>query len=267
MRRAAGFTIIELVMVIVLLSIVSLISVRFVSLSMEGAIDTANRQRLGMAAGVVSEQLSRELRSALTNSIRVSGDQRCIEFIPILSGSRYTDIPLNSAEPSFEAVSAGPGQGATGHVAVYPYAGDPYNPGSPGVVTEGTTTLPDSGGEQSIAFGSGAHQFKGASPTRRFFIVGEPVAFRQVIGSRFLYRYSGYGFQSSVCDSLPISFSASGATREVVATPLMPDSLRFDFVPPALQRNGVVTFEFDLQSTDSEESIGVSQEVQVRNVP
>ena len=267
MRRAAGFTLIELVMVIVLLSIVSLISVRFVSLSMEGAIDTANRQRLGMAAGVVSEQLSRELRSALTNSIRVSGDQRCIEFIPIRSGSRYTDIPLKSEESDFTAVAAGPGQSATGHVAVYPYGGDPYNPGSPGVVTGGTTKLPESGGEQPIAFGSGPHRFEEASPSSRFFIVGEPVAFRQEAGSRFLYRYSGYGFQSSVCDSLPGTFSASGATREVVAAPLMPESLSFDFVPPTLQRNGVATFKFDLQSTDSNESIGVSQEVQVRNVP
>ena len=267
MRRAAGFTLIELVMVIVLLSIVSLISVRFVSLSMEGAIDTANRQRLGMAAGVVSEQLSRELRSALTNSIRVSGDQRCIEFIPVLTGSRYIDIPFKNPEPSFDAVAAGSGQDATGRVAVYPYAGDPYDPGSPGVVTEGITTLPDSGGEQSIAFGSGPHQFEEASPTRRFFIVGEPVAFRQEDGSRFLYRYSGYGFQSSVCDSLPGTFSATGATREVVAAPLMPNSLSFDFVPPTLQRNGVATFKFDLQSTDSDERIGVSQEVQVRNVP
>lgn len=267
MRRCCGFTLVELVMVIAILTIVSLVSVRFVELSAQGAMDTANRQRLGMAAGVVSEQLSRALRSALPDSIRISDNQRCIEFIPIRSASRYSEIPVTTPEASFDAVAAGDGQSAKGRVAVYPYAGDVYDPGSPGVVSGSEAKLKEGGGEVTLSFSGGPHQFEQASPTNRFFIVGGPVAFRQEAGSRFLYRYSGYGFQDSVCSSLPSSFSESGATREVAAAPLMPDSLRFDFTPPNLQRNGVVTFQFDLQSTESNESIGVSQEVQVRNVP
>ena len=262
-----GFTLVELVMVIVILSIVSLVSVRFIQFSMQGAIDTANRQRLGMAAGIASEQVSRSLRSALPGSVRVSSDQRCIEFIPILSASRYQDIPQGTPESSFKAVTAAPGQGATGRVVVYPYAGDVYDPGSPGVASAQEATLQEGSGDVTVSFSSGDHQFAEDSPQRRFFIVGEPVALRQEAGSRFLYRYSGYGFQSSICDSLPSSFSANGASREVLAAPLAPDSMTFDFVPPTLQRKGVVTFEFTLQSANSDERIGLSQEVQIQNVP
>ena len=78
MRRAGGFTLIELITVIVILSIVSLISVRFVSLSVQGAIDTANRQRLAMTAGIINEKLRRDLRDA--EDTDVGADDQCIEF-------------------------------------------------------------------------------------------------------------------------------------------------------------------------------------------
>lgn len=268
MRRAGGFTLVELVIVIVILSIISVISVRFIQFSAQGALDTANRQQLGMAAGIVSEQVSRELRSALPGSVRVNGDQSCIEFIPILTGSRYLDIPLTEPADEFEAVAASPDQSFSGRAVVYSYAdGDLYSPGSPGAISDLIATVPQGTGEVTVSFSGGDHEFLEDSPTRRFFIVGEPVALAQESGGRFLYRYSGYGFQSGACDNLPSTFSTTGASREVVAAPLLPDSLSFDFVPPTLQRNGVITLEFELQSTQSEERIGVAQEVQIRNVP
>lgn len=45
MRRAAGFTLVELIIVIVLLAIVATISVQFVALSTRGAIDVSSRQQ------------------------------------------------------------------------------------------------------------------------------------------------------------------------------------------------------------------------------
>ena len=268
MRRAAGFTLIELIIVIVILGIISVISVRFIQFSAQGALDTANRQQLGMAAGVVSEQVSRELRAALPGSIRVSDDRDCIEFIPIITGSRYLDIPLTESAADFEAVAASPDESFSGRAVVYSYAdGNLYDPGSPGAISELIATVPEGSGEVTLSFSGGEHQFLEDSPTRRFFIVGEPVALAQEPDSRFLYRYSGYGFQSATCSNLPDAFSPGDASREVVAAPLLPGSLNFDFVPPTLQRNGVVTLEFELQSTQSDESIGVAQEVQIRNVP
>lgn len=92
MRRAAGFTLVELVMVIVLLAIVATISVQFVALSTQGAIDTGDRQQRALKAVVVSEQITRMLREAFPLSIRTVGGN-CIEWLPIAGATRYTRLP------------------------------------------------------------------------------------------------------------------------------------------------------------------------------
>ncbi len=91
MRRAAGFTLVELVIVIVLLAIVATISVQFVALSTRGAIDVSARQQRALQGVVISEQISRELREAFPLSIRVAGN--CLEWLPIEAGTAYTDLP------------------------------------------------------------------------------------------------------------------------------------------------------------------------------
>jgi len=113
------------------------------------------------------------------------------------------------------------------------------------------------------------HSFTEDSPTRRVLLVSEPVTFCQGQGAsaQFLFRYSNYGFNASVGTGLPTSFSASGPSREVLAAPLQAGSMEFQFQPPTLQRNGVVTMAFVMQSTRSDESLSLSQEVQIRNVP
>jgi len=105
MRRSRGFTLVELVMVIVLLAIVATISVRFVALSTQGAIDVGSRQLRSFSAVVISEQISRALREALPGSVRVSSDGACIEWMPVLAASNYLDLPRGASPDSFEAVS------------------------------------------------------------------------------------------------------------------------------------------------------------------
>lgn len=261
MRHSRGFTLVELVMVIVLLAIVATISVRFVALSTQGAIDVGSRQLRSFSAVVISEQISRALREALPGSVRVSSDGGCIEWMPVLAASNYLDLPRGASPDSFEAVPLAGGASASGRIVVYGYGSNLYSTGSPGPVSP-PATLPAGPSPVTVTFDGGAiHRFSTQSPERKFFVIDEPRTFCQQ--GRFLFRYREYGIQASVAASLP----ATMPRREVLAANLVPGSLQFELIPPSLQRNGVVSASFQLQSQDTGEVTSVSQEVQIRNVP
>ncbi|QSP96036.1 type II secretion system protein [Marinobacter salinisoli] len=261
MRRTNGFTLIELIMVIVLLAIVATISVRFVALSTQGAIDVGSRQLRSFTGVVLSEQVSRVLREALPGSVRVNGDGSCIEWMPLVAASNYLSLPRGASPTSFEAVPLAGGETAAGRIVVYGYGSNLYSVASPGPVSP-PATLPTGASPVTVSFAGGvSHRFSAQSPARKFFVIEDPRTLCQQ--GQYLFRYRNYGIQPAVASSLP----ASAPNREVLAAGLVPNSLDFEVVPPTLQRNGVVAFRFQLQSDQTGEITSVSQEVQIRNVP
>ncbi len=94
-----GFTLVELVIVIVLLGILSVGISGFISMGTQIFVDVKNRSSLISSARFAIERVNRDLRSALPNSIRVSttATGQCVEFIPIIAAASYIDIP---AEPN-----------------------------------------------------------------------------------------------------------------------------------------------------------------------
>lgn len=134
MRSSAGFTLIELIMVIILLGIVASISVRFVTLSTQGAIDVGERQKRALKGVVLSERLTRELRESVPGSVSVSGN--CISFVALkgagiyqevtgASGPEYKVIPAPD-EADWEAVVASPSGDIT--LLEYPLAASQQSP-------------------------------------------------------------------------------------------------------------------------------------------
>ena len=252
--RIRGFTLVELVIVIVILSVVATISVRFVSLSTQGAIDTSARQQRALKAAVISEQISRALRGAVPTSVRTNGD--CVEWMPIAAGSNYQNRPRGGS--GFDAIPLPEGATASGRAVFYGYAGNVYEPSDPGVISPPASIASDG----RVTFDdSETHRFKGQSPRRRFFLVGSPRMFCQQ--GNFIYRYQDYGIQSSVAESIPSEFPE----RQVLAADVRSSSLAFEVDPPTLNRNGVVSFDVVLEDPDSGETLNVGQEVQIRNVP
>ncbi|WP_417568397.1 type II secretion system protein [Marinobacter sp.] len=261
MNKARGFTLVELVMVIVLLAIVATISVQFVTLSTRGAIDVSSRQQRAFSGVVISEQITRALREALPGSVRVNPDGSCIEWMPVVAVSNYLNLPSGGNPDSFEAVPLAGGVSANGRVVVYGYGSNLYSTGSPGPLSP-PATLPAGPSPVTVTFDAGAtHRFAAQSPERKFFLIEDPRTFCQQ--GRFLYRYRDYDIQSSVAVALPTGMPE----REVLTANLVPGSLVFEVVPPTLQRSGVVSLGFQLQSPESGEITNISQEVQIRNVP
>lgn len=86
--RVAGFTLIELVVVIVLSGILAVLVARNVSRPIQGFVDTARRAALVDEAETALNRITREVRLALPNSVRISGGE-ALEFLRTRTGGRY----------------------------------------------------------------------------------------------------------------------------------------------------------------------------------
>lgn len=96
MRALFGFTLIELISVIVLMSIVMLGITGFIGTGVQIYVDATERDQLLGDSRFVIERMNREIRQALPNSIRLAGDVQahCLEFIPVRWSTFYEEVPV-----------------------------------------------------------------------------------------------------------------------------------------------------------------------------
>jgi MSHA biogenesis protein MshO len=257
-RVAQGFTMIELIMVIVLMSIISLASIEIINFTVQAYDKTLGRQTLGNSARVATDRISRELRSALPNSARVSGN--CLEFIPINAAGSYIDLPVEAGAATFQAIPFNAGQeSATGRTAVYPVDTRVYNLSSNILSGASTLGLPDVNNEIQVTLVA-SHQFPNHSPGSRFFLVAEPVSF--CIDGENLFRYENYEFNSSQpsVGGLPSALPDRAVLVQNVDSSITP----FTVIDQSLQRNAIVAI--DLIFSHDSEMVRIAHEVQLRNV-
>lgn len=101
--RERGFTLVEAIVVIVLTGTLASIVAVFIAGPVMGYMGSTRRAELSDAADTALRRLGRDLRLALPNSLRRSGDGRYIEFMPIVASGRYR------VEGSANAYCATPG--------------------------------------------------------------------------------------------------------------------------------------------------------------
>jgi MSHA biogenesis protein MshO len=94
-----GFTLIELVTVIIVLGIVSIGIAGFLRGGFQIYADATERQQILTESRFVVERLNRELRMAIPNSMRLRNDLsleiQCLEFVPAQWVSFYTTLPIS----------------------------------------------------------------------------------------------------------------------------------------------------------------------------
>lgn len=254
--KQKGFSLIELVITIVVLGAIMAGTASYITNSTVAYTNVAQRDQLTTLGRITIERVTRELRNALPNSIRIQNN--CLEFFPVKAGSVYFDLPTSTAGNSFTARSFTIPAGANiEHVIVYPInVNTLYNSGGTGPLAG----FNGAAGAPTITVTlSGNHQFPLHAPQRRFFLAEDPVSYC-IVGTN-LNRYENY------------SVNAVQATPPASAPQLVAENIQtndggavtpFIYTPGSLQRNGLVTLDFRFLVDG--DWIRLSHEVQIRNV-
>lgn len=276
LKCSKGFTLMELVLVIIILGIMATGISGFISLSTQTYINATNRDGLISNARFVIERLNRELRNAVPNSIRIGqsldNKTQCIEFVPIKASTVYIDIPV-APEPAINDVSAIPFEkhgapyecksvdGCTDLLIVYPlnddeiYADHTDNVGKVFAIND--VDKSSTNWQIQLFYLSGIH-FSEDSPTNRLYIADLQVKYC-VFSSRIM-RYS-----NSIGGSLTVP---GGSRATLMAEHIIADisgHLPFTYDPGTLTRNAVV--QIHLNFTRNDENYVFDHEVHMNNVP
>ena len=240
-KPQTGFTLVEMIAVIVILGIVSLGVTNFIGNSTQMYVDTAERDDILSRSRYTVERLNRAIRYALPNSIRVAANQppgqvvnaHCLEYFPIewstfyLSIATGADDPITTIEgPDMVSAlnNANSGYDDTDeqdhYVVIYPTDPDQV------YVSEAELTDDDGrivrvqdvrdssrDGLKEVEF-QDAISFDEESTVERFYIVSDPISYCLVLesGSYNLYMLTDYGIledQEADVDVLQITYGAS----------------------------------------------------------
>lgn len=266
--RPAGFTLVELVVVISIIGILAAAVALFIRNPMQSFLDSESRANLTDRADTALRRMARDIQNALPNSVRVAanGADRFIEFVPVTTAGRYraavgtsaaTDDPLDftAAADTFDVL--GP--------AVTVQGGDSlviYNLGIAGAsVYDGSNIRPlnVTGTLNNLSFSGG--QFPFHSPSSRFQVVSTAVSFACDMTNGLLLRYGGYAIQAAQ----PASVAALDglATARRLANNVT--ACDIDYTAGALERHGLVTIYLTL--TQDGAKVSLMHQVNVVNTP
>lgn len=102
-QKQQGFTLVELVMVILLLGIIATFTSQFIGIGTQIYGDASSREQLMSDARFALERLNRELRDAVPGSVRVENTAgslaeqgSCLRFWPIATTARYLGASVSA---------------------------------------------------------------------------------------------------------------------------------------------------------------------------
>lgn len=276
MRRAAGFTIIEIVVTILVSSILAVGVIGYIADAVTGITATGNRNQLASSGRTVVDRLALELHNSVPNSVRVTaaqpnGDQ-CLEFIPFRGATTYLDAPFTGpGGTTITAIDFQPAltlaSPANVYAIIYPIdLVAVYTAANPGP-TKLVDSIVDTGGPDGkvTLTLSSSHRFNRRSPVDRLYVADQPVSFCLTGGQ--LFRYKNYGYQVSQCTpATPACLPAAAPDRVLISQNIDNTGLQaFRISPPTLRRNAIIAFDFNF--TSNTDVVQLTHEVMLRNVP
>ncbi len=291
-RTHRGFTLVEIIMVIVLLAIISAGVASFLQPAASAYNSVKARAELMDQADTAVRRMIQDIQKAVPNSIR-SASTSCFELIPAAAGGRYrtaadtvNDSPAGCSTPSntcsapldttktvttFDSLST---------LSVTPSVGDwvVVNNQNSNDVYEGTNRSAITAFAAAPLTTQGAHritvnaiQFAPGYDGGRFLVI--PNSQQAVFyvcsgvgtsstgdGTGFLYRLKAYGFNSTYPASCP---SVAGA--ELLASRVKSCSFIYDPSQGATQQSGYVSMDIEVMRNN--ETVHLTAGAHISNVP
>lgn len=261
-----GVTLIEMIVVIAITGIVAAAVAVFIRRPVEGYVDAARRAELSDIADTALRRITRDLRTALPNSIRVDASGRFLEYLQVSGGGRYRAevdsagggdlLDFTAADTSFDVIGPVPGFAGSESIVVYNLNSDPAVPTANAYVGDNRAAFGSLAG-QTITLGA-AKLFPFASPGKRFHVVQYPVTYHCDLAAGALRRHWAY----------PISATQptppAGGSSALLATNVTDCAFSYATGGPT-GRMGVVSLTLEVKQ--SNESVRLFQQVHVTNVP
>lgn len=274
----AGFTLIELVMVIAIAGVVAVAASRFIAAPVEGYLDLERRAALTDLAQTAQARLGRELRLAVPNSVRVAVGGGAVEFLRLRTGGRYRAaapgnvLDFTASSGSFDVpgglADAGAVRAMAGATAADCVSGAAdclvvYNTGQPGADAWAGDTLAavTAAAPASVGFAR-ASPFAWASPAQRFYISDGPVSF--VCEGSAVIRYSGYPISPAHSDvDSGVEIAGVGGVGHRLAGDV--SACSFSYQAGTATRSAVLTARLSVARDG--ETVTLLQQFAVSNLP
>ncbi|MCB1772446.1 MAG: type II secretion system protein [Gammaproteobacteria bacterium] len=289
--RQRGFTLVELVIVMILSGILSLVVMQFITRPIDIYVDQSRRARLVEQSLSVMQRLARDVRLAVPNSIRVGCGGRCVELMRAVTGGRYRALPPGDvlsflpvdADSAFDVIGTLSGtsevvasadplaceNGTASCVVIYNtgFAGsDLWRGDNAAALVQVGAGMPTSVRFDNSRFAGGQAAFPAQSPGQRFYITDTPVAFLCDTTAGSLRRYWGYtrrSQQSDVDSHAELTTLANPAEHALVANGV--SACGFDYAPGTPTRNAVLSLRLTL--TERGETVTLFEQFNVSNLP
>jgi len=248
-----GFTLIEMITVVVVLGIVSVIGAGFIVNATISYQQTQSRALLVNTSRQALERMTRQLRGALPYSVRVTNGGNCVQFMPIAAAGFYREPVPDSANqaPPHTRIDTTPHAIDFGD-AVYLSIGAMDSSELYGGSALSRASI-ESRSDTQVAFAS--RTWERNSLSQRFYLLDQPQAFC-LLGDQLRF-YSDQDVTASTVNTTG-DFDLLARNAQAAGNP---------FVLSSASENRNVILAMNIGFSEGGERIRFDQEVLIRNVP